>query len=1074
MGHKGRKGLKHQEQEMCEYSLGAEYGGDMNMMSGGDGGASYAMGGGALSGYGLSSGTGYYSINVGGQSVDVHESELKASKKKSGRFSVFVGGQKHKLRLSQIQASANAGGGAMSGGAINISNLGANMGAMNISGGGGYNLSGGAINLSGGGMNVSSGGMNVSSGGAAGCNIVQSMEHVTVCDNDVLRVRSATPAAQCGAIEYIHQVNAVSTRPSPIAFYPYFKVKIGDTVRVLPYHIVSQGKASRRFFRFKYDGKTITVRKSAIRPVRKEYRVILDGRVMDVSASAIQPYGDNAYLVTHNGVERIVGAASVHSGVQDGAELITDDEADGRINSLFIARPGSAGGNGSDGQSMGSRATGGSDRVFGLKKKYIKKRGGKRIRRQPRRKPKSKKDLKIFDVSFCLCYQIILNGAHIVIPQHRMKQSKRHSGYMRFRYNKMVYYITPQTITQAFYAPVVGYYSIVVDEKVIVVSGREMEKHPEKEDTFIIRHGGDISEVHSTNISFLGEYVLEPDREQLTDEGESTAVSSDESCTSDSDASVSGRDEIVEDANVYTSRTFQIRRRCVATCYRIRINGSEMVVPVSQVVQCKTRPGMLRVTYYGKTYFINLADIELQYETEVTGFYSVTINGNPVILTGDDIEDHPSEGTYVCFYKNSRYVLAQTQIMYLGEYPVIQAPSYAETEVESSDTESEDVMSNVSEEEPQMCIFVNEKPNMDMTLPEPTSGSVMGWKVYIDGRFYTVPANRLKQLRNAPGFMEIIVNRKLYHVSIENIQPIMLPTVYFITIQNKPILVPAKDVRRHPTQEGYVIVRYRGQDYVIAVGELKLADGTAVSIDDIALDQEYRVTRTTRTIRRMKKQRVKSPRTCSPLCDKIKLMDDSDSADDQGGPMGGMGGGMGSMAAGGRGASAMGGAGGMGMGGGAGGMGMGGGAGGMGMGGGGGGMGMGGGAGGNGLAMGSGNGMGMGGAGGMGMGGGGGGGAGMAMGGGNGMGNGMGLAAGNGMGGGNGMAMGGGMGVSGGNAMGMGAGAGGHGHGNAGGHGHGNAGGHGNSKSRSGSKGRSGHDSSSSSSSDDDKRRHRH
>jgi len=1058
MGHKGRKGLKHQEQEVCDYSLGGYASGGVDMMGGG----------GMLSGYGLTSGTGYYTINIGGNCVDVHESELKASKKKSGRFSCFIGGQKQKLRLSQIQASVNGGANINMGGNVNVSNLGANsnMNTMNISGG----------NMS---------------GGGAGCNIVQSMEHVTVCDNDVLRVRSATPAAQCGAIEYIHQVNAVSTRPSPIAFYPYFKVKIGDTVRVLPYHIVSQGKASRRFFRFKYDGKTITVRKSAIRPVRKEYRVILDGRVMDVSASSIQPYGDNAYLVIHNGVERIVGAASVHSGVQDGAELITDDEADGRAtNGLFLSRPGSAG-PGSDGQSMGSRG-GASDRVFGLKKKYIKKRGGKRIRRQPRRKPKSKKDLKIFDVSFCLCYQIILNGAHIVIPQHRMKQSKRHPGYMRFRYNKMVYYITPQTITQAFYAPVVGYYSIVVDEKVIVVSGREMEKHPEKEDTYIIRHGGDISEVHSTNISFLGEYVLEPDREQLTDEGESTAVSSDESCTSDSDASVSGRDEIVEDANVYTSRTFQIRRRCVATCYRVRVNGSEMVVPVSQVQPCKTRPGMLRVTYYGKTYFISQDDIELQYETEVTGFYSVTINGNPVILTGDDIEDHPSEGTYVCFYKNSRYVLAQTQIMYLGEYPVIQAPSYAETEVESSDTESEDDQaSNVSEEEPQMCIFVNEKPNMDMTLPEPTSGSVMGWKVYIDGRFYTVPANRLKQLRNAPGFMEIIVNRKLYHVSIENIQPIMLPTVYFITIQNKPILVPAKDVRRHPTQEGYVIVRYRGQDYVIAVGELKLADGTAVSIDDIALDQEYRVTRTTRTTRRIRKERVKSPRTCSPLCDKVALMDDPDTVEDwagigtggQGvsgpGGMGGPGGYGGAGGAGGYGPGA-GGMGGAGYGPGAGGMGMG--PGGMGM-----GMGAGG--------MGMGNGMGMGvGAGGMGMGGGNGlgggcalasgmgGGNGISMGAGNGMGVGMGV--GMGIGGGNGMVIGGanGMGLSGGNGMGISMGG-----GNAMGLGGGisltggNCGismsgghGHGGNKSRSGSKGRHSHQSSSSSDSSDDGKKRRH
>eukprot|EP00116_Pleurobrachia_bachei_P000285 sb/3460547/ len=438
-----------------------------------------------------------------------------------------------------------------------------------------------------------------------------------------------------------------------------------------------------------------------------------------------------------------------------------------------------------------------------------------------------------------------------------------------------------RTITQAFYAPVVGYYSVVLDEKVVVVSGREMEKHSEKDDIYIIRVNGESYEIHATAITFLGEFVLEPDREMLTDEGESTPVSSEESDTSDSDASVSGRDEIVEDANVYTTRTFKIRKKTIATCYRIRLNGSELVVPVSQVSQCKTRPGMLRISYYNKTYFINTDDIELQYETEVTGFYSVTVNGNPVILTGDDIDENTSDGTYICYYKNSRYVLAQTQIMYLGDYPVIQAPNYMETEVESS--EESDCATHpdeeFSEEEPQMCIFVNEKPNMDMTLPEPTQGSVMGWKVYIDGRFYTVPANRLKQLRNAPGFMEIIVNRKLYHVSIENIQPIMLPTVYFITIQNKPILVPAKDVRRHPTEEGYVIVKYRGQDYVIAVSELKLADGSSVNWDDIPMDHEYLITRTTKTTRRIRKKKRSGRdymRTCSPLCDKVRAAGQSD------------------------------------------------------------------------------------------------------------------------------------------------------------------------------------------------------
>ena len=763
---------------------------------------------------GLFSSSGVYAVTLGdGQCVDIRESDLKQSSRRADKFSCMFNGVKHKLKLAQIQPSAA---------------------------------------------------------------FSQSVEVSGDVSGDILRVRSATPGRGAALVDSNidqFQSMSISTRPSPVTFYPYYKIKIGDSVKVLPFHIVSAGKASRRFFRFRYDGKTITIRKSHIRPVTKQYKVILDGRVTDIGCNNIQPYGDNAYLITHNGVERIVGSASVHSGVQDGAELITDDEDGIHKKPLFPSKNLNRGSAAEEDDATGRR--------FGLIKRYTKTKRGKRVRKVPRRKKSGRKDLKIYDVSFCLCYQIILNGAHIVIPQHRIKQSKRHSGYLRFRYNKMVYYITPQTITQAFYAPVVGYYSIVIDEKVVVVSGREMEKHSEKEDTYIIRYNNDTFEVSSTAISFLGEYVLEPDRETLTDEGESTPVSSEESDTSDSDASVSGRDEIVEDANIYTTRTFIIRRKTIATCYRIRLNGSELVVPVSQVSNCKTRPGMLRITYYNKTYFISQDDIELQYETEVTGFYSVTINGNPVILTGDDIEDSPSDGTYICYYKNAKYVLAQTQIMYLGDYPVIQAPNYAETEVESSD-ESDGQTGHgdddVSEEEPQMCIFVNEKPNMDMTLPEPTQGSVMGWKVYIDGRFYTVPANRLKQLRNAPGFMEIIVNRKLYHVSIENIQPIMLPTVYFITIQNRPILVPAKDVRRHPTEEGFVIVKYRGQDYVIAVGELKLADGSSVNYEDIPMDQEYIITRTTKTTKRTRRKKRSGDfgRSCSPLCGKVNLASGSD------------------------------------------------------------------------------------------------------------------------------------------------------------------------------------------------------
>ena len=211
----------------------------------------------------------------------------------------------------------------------------------------------------------------------------------------------------------------------------------------------------------------------------------------EISCNSIQPYGDNAYLVTYNGVERIVGSASVHSGVQDGAELITDDE-DGIHKKPLFPNKSRTGDGVEEDENTGRR--------FGLIKRYTKTKRGKRIRKVPRRKKNSKKDLKIYDVSFCLCYQVILNGAHIVIPQHRIKPSKRHSGYLRFRYNKMVYYITPQTVTQAFYAPVVGYYSIVIDEKVVVVSGREMEKDPDHDDIYIIRYNNDTFRVNSLSL----------------------------------------------------------------------------------------------------------------------------------------------------------------------------------------------------------------------------------------------------------------------------------------------------------------------------------------------------------------------------------------------------------------------------------------------------------------------------------------------------------------------------------------------------------------------------------------------
>ena len=41
--------------------------------------------------------------------------------------------------------------------------------------------------------------------------------------------------------------------------------------------------------------------------------------------------------------------------------------------------------------------------------------------------------------------------------------------------HKLVYYVTPQTVHQAFYAPVVGYYACLLDNQLAVVSGRDLD-----------------------------------------------------------------------------------------------------------------------------------------------------------------------------------------------------------------------------------------------------------------------------------------------------------------------------------------------------------------------------------------------------------------------------------------------------------------------------------------------------------------------------------------------------------------------------------------------------------------------
>lgn len=113
-------------------------------------------------------------------------------------------------------------------------------------------------------------------------------------------------------------------------------------------------------------------------------------------------------------------------------------------------------------------------------------------------------------MSYCLCYLIVLNGSHIVMPHHRIKASAKHTGYLRFRYNKLVYYVTPQTVHQAFYAPVVGYYACLLDNTLLVVSGMDIDKHPDPRNkgAFLIRNDNEEFTVQACNVTFLGEFLL--------------------------------------------------------------------------------------------------------------------------------------------------------------------------------------------------------------------------------------------------------------------------------------------------------------------------------------------------------------------------------------------------------------------------------------------------------------------------------------------------------------------------------------------------------------------------------------
>ena len=54
----------------------------------------------------------------------------------------------------------------------------------------------------------------------------------------------------------------------------------------------------------------------------------------------------------------------------------------------------------------------------------ISQMGGGNLRmksKRPRRRVDDLPKLEIFDVSYCLCYLIVLNGSQIVMPHHRIK-----------------------------------------------------------------------------------------------------------------------------------------------------------------------------------------------------------------------------------------------------------------------------------------------------------------------------------------------------------------------------------------------------------------------------------------------------------------------------------------------------------------------------------------------------------------------------------------------------------------------------------------------------------------------------